>query len=615
MLSAQVPHEPPYRTGFPLTLPGQGPVTYSQPVIADLGLPGGVKSIIFGTTHGDLHVLNSLNGTTWGEAPGFPVHVGAYIASSPAVGDLDGDGIPEIVVGHGAPSSRGPGGVKAYRRDGTLLWSRDSQDRVNGADGQPDPVIGTPAIGDIDGDGHNEVVWGSLDFQIYAVNGATGADKPGWPKTWDVIRDTVRSSPALYDLTGSGKLDVVIGVDAHAEGPPFNTPNGGCLHVFHFDGSEAAGFPQCVDQVIESPPVIGDIDGDGKPEIVHGTGIFYGSPAAPSFTPSERIYAWHCDGTAVAGWPVAIQGQSSTSPALAKLTADPGLSVVVSADNTRSSSTFHVYAWKGDGTPIFQAVPKDFFGATLSAGQPVVADVLGASSAPKILVPTNGSVAVLDAAGNQLTDDGTHSPGVFAFYTDTSLSGVAVEVDSGTVEVVAVSTAPNGTDTKIHVWNPINRATPPLWGSFRHDAARTGVAPNAGSCLGACTSRPGAQSFFTLPPCRLADTRNPNGPFGGPAMSAGEVRNFTLAGACGVPVTAKAVSLNVTVVGPTGNGFVRFSPNCLPPLVSTSNFGVGQTRANNAILPLDANGILTANTVLSGGGAVHLIIDVNGYFQ
>jgi len=69
-------------------------------------------------------------------------------------------------------------------------------------------------------------------------------------------------------------------------------------------------------------------------------------------------------------------------------------------------------------------------------------------------------------------------------------------------------------------------------------------------------------------------------------------------------------------VTPSNEGFVRFSPSCTPPLASTINFGVGQTRANNAVLLLgDTDGILTANAFVAGSGAVHLLIDINGYFQ
>ncbi|HEV7518964.1 MAG TPA: VCBS repeat-containing protein [Thermoanaerobaculia bacterium] len=633
-VSAQQPNLPPSHPSFPKVLSGKGTLVYSKPLIADLGLSAdGTKSIVFGTNHGELHVLYKNGSNVWDEAPGFPVAVGNFIASSPAVGDLDGDGAPDIVVGWGDSSTRGPGGVKAFRRNGILLWARASQDRLEGGpDGQPDPVFSTPAIGDVDGDGLNEVVWGGFDYNIYVVNGATGADKAGWPK---FMRDTIWSSPALHDIDGDGKLDIVIGVDAHLEGAPYNTPDGGCLHVLRFDSTqscsnpsdpvscgpptEIAGFPKCVDQVIVSSPSIGDLDGDGKPEIVHGTGTFYAGR-------SEKIYAWHCDGSPVWGTVanpgLAIQGQVGNSPALADLDGDGKVDVVVTADNTRSASTFHVYAFKGNGTALWSAVPKDFFGATLSAGEPVIANVLGDGQL-EVLVPDNGSAVVFSATGVQLTDDGTHPPGAYAFYNETGLSGVAVgelDPDNAKIDVVAIAGTPfpSGADTKINVWNPLTGSSTPPWGQFRQNARRTGDAPGTGSCSnhGVCVVNGAARQLFTLAaPCRLVDTRNAAGPLGGPALRSGVLRDFTLNGTCGLPATAKALSLNITVVSPTGSGFVSFSPNCQPPLVSTLNFSPGQTRTNNAILPVDGSGILTASPSVSGAGTVHVVIDVNGYFQ
>jgi hypothetical protein len=113
----------------------------------------------------------------------------------------------------------------------------------------------------------------------------------------------------------------------------------------------------------------------------------------------------------------------------------------------------------------------------------------------------------------------------------------------------------------------------------------------------------------------VADTRDPAGPFGGPALAAGSERTFTIAGRCGIPVNAKAVSFNITITGPTSLGHLSLYPGGTPaPLVSTINFRPGQTRANNAIVPLGAGGTLAVANG-QGSGSVELIIDVNGYFE
>lgn len=119
-------------------------------------------------------------------------------------------------------------------------------------------------------------------------------------------------------------------------------------------------------------------------------------------------------------------------------------------------------------------------------------------------------------------------------------------------------------------------------------------------------------SFHTVTPCRVADTRQPAQ---GPALAAGAVRTFVVAGACGVPSTARAVSVNLTVTGATAPGHLRVYPAGGPaPLTSAVNYGAGQTRANNAIVALSASGAVDVLCGQAEGGA-HLVLDVNGWFE
>jgi hypothetical protein len=141
-----------------------------------------------------------------------------------------------------------------------------------------------------------------------------------------------------------------------------------------------------------------------------------------------------------------------------------------------------------------------------------------------------------------------------------------------------------------------------------------------------CVSAPGnatvtvapagsAGLFYTLPPCRVIDTRNSNGPLGGPALIASGDRSFIVTGQCGIPVEAASVSVNVTVTGSSGDGFLALYPGGTPfPGSSVINYRAGQTRANNAIVPLGAAGDIVV-TCGQGAGSVHMILDLNGYFQ
>jgi hypothetical protein len=137
--------------------------------------------------------------------------------------------------------------------------------------------------------------------------------------------------------------------------------------------------------------------------------------------------------------------------------------------------------------------------------------------------------------------------------------------------------------------------------------ANAGVADGRGQA----TLVPAGQAFYTVIPCRAVDTRSltPGGP-----LAAGVPRVFVIAETCGIPLTARAVSLNITVTGATNNGNVRLYPGgTATPTTSTVNFTAGLTRGNNAIAPLGADGDLAA--LLSPAGTVHVIIDVNGYFE
>ncbi len=126
----------------------------------------------------------------------------------------------------------------------------------------------------------------------------------------------------------------------------------------------------------------------------------------------------------------------------------------------------------------------------------------------------------------------------------------------------------------------------------------------------------GALGYYTLPLCRLVDTRNPNGPLGGPILAPAALRQFTAIGNCGIPAGAKSLAVNVTVTGQTGGGFLGFyAGNAIPLGTSTINFTATQTRTNNAILELSTDGTGTLGVQNGAAGSVQVIVDVAGYFK
>ncbi len=120
-------------------------------------------------------------------------------------------------------------------------------------------------------------------------------------------------------------------------------------------------------------------------------------------------------------------------------------------------------------------------------------------------------------------------------------------------------------------------------------------------------------AFYALTPCRVADTRNPDGPLGGPSLQAGHERDFpVLESSCGLPQNAAAYSLNFTAV-PKGSrlGYLTVWPQgSSQPQVSTLNDPTGTTVANAALVPSGTNGGIATYA----NNDTDLIIDVNGYF-
>jgi hypothetical protein len=122
----------------------------------------------------------------------------------------------------------------------------------------------------------------------------------------------------------------------------------------------------------------------------------------------------------------------------------------------------------------------------------------------------------------------------------------------------------------------------------------------------------GALSFYPVTPCRVADTRNPDGPLGGPEMEAATTRSFAIpASACAIPSNAAAYSLNVTVVPDGRLSYLSAWPAGLAqPNVSTLNSFDGSVVANAAIVPAGASGAVSIFVT----DPTHVILDINGYF-
>jgi subtilisin family serine protease len=241
------------------------------PLVADLDGDGADEIVANGA-------ILRVGGTS--ALPGVPVQTGI---DSPAAADLLGDGTLDLAFVYG--------GLRVLDAAGAL-WP-----------GYPVQQAGAaPVIGDVDGDGAPELVLlattgpATSELRIFGVDGLLQATVP--------LAGATAAPPALADLDGDGRPEIVV-----------QTSDPGALNVVRADGTPLAGWPVIWDASTEagdSAPVVGDVDGDGQPDIVVTTHVV-GSAL------EGHVRAHHLDGTALARFPKALPIGRGAVPAIADL--------------------------------------------------------------------------------------------------------------------------------------------------------------------------------------------------------------------------------------------------------------------------------------------------------
>ncbi|MCC7541240.1 MAG: VCBS repeat-containing protein [Deltaproteobacteria bacterium] len=320
--------------------------------------------------------------------PGFPVRLGvartsrdelqaASGESSPKLVDVDGDGDREIIIGDA------DGWLHVFDEDGTELpgWPqlvsplrglhaggpvdyRGSAGYASGAvpiEDTGSSILPTPAVADLDGDGEIEIVVATTDgdLSVYQTDGTVLAGFPvGLPEVESdqTARNTkiargMFGSPVLEDLDDDDRLEIIVGAfDGH-------------LYVFRHDGSMQPGFPVRVQDTSGYPdgvepnfgrifttPAVGDVDGDGIPDIATGSNqLGYDENEGSAFLV-------HGDGNNHAGgpfhrnWPVRMSSFNLLPLVGEGITSPPAMARIGGRN---------AVAFAGTGNPTVQIMPAE----------------------------------------------------------------------------------------------------------------------------------------------------------------------------------------------------------------------------------------------------------------
>jgi hypothetical protein len=375
----------------------------AAPAVADLD-GDGTNEVVLTIADGRLQVRRADGSLVWKRTVE-PV-AGSRSAgdASPTVADVDGDDVPEILVATGRYEAGGSaGGIVVFDLAGTVRWRAVDGDHhatgttnmPSGPDGVPEPVLGSPAVADLDGDGRAEVVIAGHDFRVHAFRGTDGSPLPGWSSGGApgvAIPGAPLGGVLAVDLDGDRRDEIVVGV---IESPEWFPGSRGAVLALEWEsGAARTRWDRTTAQNITGPPVALDLDGDGGLEVVFATSRNPGSPG-PALCDGGVTALQLADGADVEGWPVALNGVAcNTAPAIGDLDRD-GLPELVVAGTP-------VTALRRDGSILWTS--------STAVTSPVLADADG--DGDQDVLAGGGVLAGTDGAVIRPPDRGGHAGSV-----------------------------------------------------------------------------------------------------------------------------------------------------------------------------------------------------------
>ncbi|MGD0834057.1 MAG: fibronectin type III domain-containing protein [Candidatus Dormibacteria bacterium] len=419
---------------------------FSGAAVGDL-FGDGQEEIVAAFSDGQVYVWYASN---YQVVPGWPKQVADGVAASPTIAVLDGDTLPSIIVADWS------GTVNVWDGHGNERpgWPQHS---LYSRPGVGAGFFSSVAVGDLYGDGRQELFASALDLHTYAWF-SNGTAVPGWPQT---IYDSSLATPALADLQHNGTLDVVTPSDASG----FYGVYGGIYWVWEPDGQQY--WHAAVNEVPWSSPAITDF-GDGIDVVVNGTGHYYSQTTGEPV--GRYIVGYNQNGSTRPGYPVTTDDVSFASPAVGDLLGNGGREVVELTENGM------LYAVDGNGN-VLSGFPFTLpNGDDFSAG-PAIAPV-DSTGRNGIYVPSGSELLVYSMAA--LGSPAVESiPGGAPSYSTPTIANLG----NGSLSVILTSASGNyacgATDTyNVTVWT-VNGTTPSQlngssWPTFHGNMDRSG---------------------------------------------------------------------------------------------------------------------------------------------